>query len=129
MASLLYGAGLRQIECLALRVKDVDFGYRQIMVRDGKGAQGSRDDAAGEPGAAAAGASGQACALLHRARPRGEAAATVWLPHALARKYPRARYEWGWQFVFPSGEALARSGQRRGCGGTTCIRDTLERAR
>jgi len=54
MASLLYGSGLRLTECLRLRVKDVDFAYRQILVRDGKGEKGPRDDASGESGAGAA---------------------------------------------------------------------------
>jgi integrase len=63
MAGLLYGAGLRQIECLALRVKDIDFAYRQILVRERQGREGPGDDAAGASRAAAAGASGQgACA-------------------------------------------------------------------
>ena len=100
MASLLYGAGLRQIECLTLRVKDIDFAYRQIIVRDGKGA---RDRATilpenlVQPLQAHLGK----VRLLHR-RDRSEGFGQVWLPHALARKYPRAAYEWGWQFMFPS---------------------------
>jgi hypothetical protein len=64
MVGLLYGAGRRQIECLQLRVKDVDFAYRQILVRDGKGRKEPGNDAAGKPGAAAPGApwEGEACA-------------------------------------------------------------------
>jgi len=100
MASLLYGAGLRQAECLKLRVKDIDFAYRQIIVRDGKGA---RDRATMlpenlvQPLQAHLGKVRQ----FHQ-RDRKEGFGEVWLPHALARKYPRARFEWGWQFVFPS---------------------------
>ena len=100
MAGLLYGAGLRQIECLTLRVKDIDFAYRQIIVRDGKGA---RDRATMlpenlvQPLQAHLGKVRQ----LHQ-RDRKEGCGEVWLPHALARKYPRAGYEWAWQFVFPS---------------------------
>jgi integron integrase len=102
MVGLLYGSGLRQIECLTLRVKDIDFAYRQIIVRDGKG---FRDRATMlpenlvQPLQAHLGS----VRLLHR-RDRLEGCGDVWLPHALSRKYPRAGYEWGWQFVFPSGK-------------------------
>ncbi len=100
MAGLLYGAGLRQIECLTLRVKDIDFAYRQIIVRDGKGA---RDRATMLPENLVQPLQKHLgkVRLLHR-RDRAEGYGEVWLPHALARKYPRAGYEWGWQFVFPS---------------------------
>jgi integron integrase len=100
MMGLLYGSGLRQIECLTLRVKDIDFAYRQIVVRDGKG---FRDRATMlpenlvQPLQAHLGK----VRLLHRSD-RREGCGPVWLPHALARKYPRAGYEWCWQFVFPS---------------------------
>jgi len=100
MASLLYGAGLRLRECLKLRVKDVDFEYRQIVVRDSKG---GRDrvtmlpESVIEP------------LKLHLARvkvlhERDLAAGygDVELPDALARKYPRAAYDWAWKFVFPA---------------------------
>jgi integron integrase len=101
MASLLYGAGLRQIECLQLRVKDVDFSYRQILVRDAKGA---KDRVTMLPEQAVQ----PLQAHLGRVRSlhQGDLAAghgEVSLPYALARKYPRAGREWGWQFVFPSG--------------------------
>jgi integron integrase len=102
MAGLLYGAGLRQIECLTLRVKDVDFAYRQILVRDGKG---SKDrvtmlpEGLVQPLQAHLGK----VRLLHR-RDLKEGFGEVFLPHALARKckYPRAAREWGWQYLFPS---------------------------
>jgi len=105
MVGFLYGAGLRQIECLMLRVKDVDFAYRQIVVRDGKGAKDrvtmlpenlvqSLQEHLGRVRA------------LHR-RDVADGCGAVWLPHALARKYPRAPREWGWQFVFPSGNRSA----------------------
>ena len=102
MASLLYGAGLRLRECLKLRVKDVDFGYRQIVVRDGKGA---KDRVTMLPASVVA----PLQAHLERVRKLHERDVArgygdVELPDALARKYPRAQYEWGWKFVFPSGK-------------------------
>jgi integron integrase len=100
MAGLLYGAGLRQAECLTLRVKDIDFAYRQIIVRDGKGA---RDRATMLPENLVQPLQAHLGKVqaLHQ-RDRKEGFGEVWLPHALARKYPRARFEWAWQFVFPS---------------------------
>ena len=100
VAALLYGAGLRQAECLALRVKDVDFAYRQIIVRDGKGA---RDRATMLPENLVQPLQAHLGKVraLHQ-RDRKEGFGEVWLPHALARKYPRAGYEWAWQFLFPS---------------------------
>jgi integron integrase len=100
MASLLYGSGLRQIECLTLRVKDVNFAYRQILVRDAKGGKDRvtmLPEGVIEPLQEHLGR----VRLLHR-RDLAEGFGEVSLPHALARKYPRAGYEWGWQFVFPS---------------------------
>ena len=100
MASLLYGAGLRLRECLQLRVKDVDFGYRQLMVRDGKGA---KDRVTILPASLVEPLKrqiGQAREVHERDLAAGYG--SVELPFALARKYPRAPYELGWQFVFPS---------------------------
>ena len=100
MVGLLYGAGLRQIECLSLRVKDVDFAYRQIVVRDGKGAKDRVTMLPAnlvQPLQAYLGR----VRLLHR-RDLAEGYGEVSLPHALARKYPRASVAWGWQFLFPS---------------------------
>lgn len=100
MASLLYGAGLRLRECLKLRVKDVDFGYRQLLVRDGKGA---KDRVTLLPESVAE------ALRIHLARVKDLHAkdiaagyGDVELPHALSRKYPRAAFDWGWKFVFPS---------------------------
>jgi len=100
MAGLLYGAGLRQIECLTLRVKDVDFAYRQILVRDGKG---SKDRATMLPEGLVQPLQAHLGKVraLHQ-RDRKEGLGEVFLPHALARKYPRAAREWGWQYLFPS---------------------------
>jgi integron integrase len=100
MASLLYGAGLRLRECLKLRVKDVDFGYRQILVRDGKGA---KDRVTMLPEAVIAPLHVHLAEVkrVHE-RDLAEGYGDVDLPHALARKYPRAAYEWGWKFLFPS---------------------------
>lgn len=100
MASLLYGAGLRLRECLKLRVKDIDFEYRQIVVRDGKGA---KDRVTMLPATLI----DLLKAHLVRIRALHERDVTqgygdVELPDALARKYPRAQYEWGWKFVFPA---------------------------
>jgi integron integrase len=100
MASLLNGAGLRQAECLMLRVKDLNFAYRQVIVRDGKGA---KDRVSVLPENLVAPLQAQLGRVrdLHNADLEagyGE----VWLPNALARKSPRAGYQWAWQFVFPS---------------------------
>jgi integron integrase len=100
MASLLYGAGLRLTECLKLRIKDVDFDYRQILVRDGKGA---KDRVTMLPASTIEPLKRQLA--LAKAMHEADLAAgygDVELPAALARKYPRAPYEWGWKFVFPS---------------------------
>jgi integron integrase len=100
MASLLYGAGLRLRECLNLRVKDVDFGYRQILVRDGKG---GKDRVTILPASVIDPLQQHLLRVkaLHE-RYLAEGYGDVELPDALMRKYPRAAYEWGWKFVFPS---------------------------
>jgi len=100
LASLMYGAGLRVMECLRLRVKDVDFAYRQVLVRDGKG---EKDRVTMLPAAVAGRLREhiERVHLLHAADLR-EGFGEVHLPYALARKYPRAGYEWCWQYVFPS---------------------------
>ena len=100
MATLLYGAGLRLMECARLRVKDIDFANHQIVVRAGKGGgdrvtlmpHSLRDELA-----------------RHLARMRdqhgqdmSEGGGYVALPTALVRKYPNASREWAWQWVFPA---------------------------
>lgn len=113
MASLLYGAGMRLMECARLRVKDVDFAMGQITVRDGKGA---RDRATMLPASVAdvLKAHLEKVKSLHEADLR-EGFGEVYLPYALDRKYPRAGREWGWQYVFPaSGHSVdPRSGKER----------------
>jgi integron integrase len=100
MAMLLYGSGLRLMECLRLRVKDVDFEMNQIVVRNGKGAK-DRITVLAEnvkPGLKAHLAKVK---MLHKedmAKGHGK----VYLPNALERKYKRANRQWGWQYVFPS---------------------------
>lgn len=100
MASLLYGSGLRLMECLRLRVKDVDFSYQQITVRDGKGAQ---DRFTVLPGniMTPLEAHLQTVKRLHE-HDLAEGFGQVYLPYALARKYPNAASEWGWQYLFPA---------------------------
>ena len=100
MASLLYGAGLRLLECCRLRVKDVEFSRGEILVRDGKGA---RDRVTLLP----AGVAAPLAAHLGRVQVQHEGdlragLGSVELPLALERKYPRAAFEWGWQWVFPA---------------------------
>ena len=101
IASLLYGTGMRLMECLRLRVKDIDFGRSEITIRDGKGGKDRRTMLArslAEPLQREV----DRARDLHRvdlADGYGEAA----LPYSLARNYPTAGREFGWQFVFPSG--------------------------
>jgi len=92
IASLLYGAGLRVMECLRLRVKDVDLGYRQILVRDGKGEK-DRVTMMPEKLAAPLAAHLTRVKSLH-ARDLEAGYGEVSLPYALARKCPRAGREW-----------------------------------
>ena len=112
-AQLLYGSGLRLLEGLRLRVKDVDFDRGQLVVRDGKGAKDRvtmLPEALVEPlreqlrGARVGFEADQAAGL-----------AGVWLPEALAVKYPNAPWDWAWQWVFPARQISAdpRSGARR----------------
>jgi len=100
MGCLLYGAGLRLMECLRLRVKDVDFGYGQILVRDGKGA---KDRVTMLPATLVEPLKAhlERVRALHR-RDLEAGYGEVYLPHALERKYPRAPREWPWQYVFPA---------------------------
>ncbi len=100
MAKLLYGSGLRLMECVRLRVKDVDFAQRQIIVRDGKG---MKDRITMLPDV-----------LIQRLREHlqhtkhiheddlAKGYGSVYLPFALERKYPNADREWLWQYVFPA---------------------------
>jgi integron integrase len=104
VAQLLYGGGLRLLEALRLRVQDVDFGYRTISVRDGKGAKDRvtvLPEAVSEPLRLHL----EAVKRLHRRDVRAGFGA-VWLPYALARKYPQAARAWAWQYVFPAGKRL-----------------------
>jgi integron integrase len=113
MAQLLYGAGLRLMECVRLRIKDVDFEYGSILVRDGKG---QKDRITILPRAAEAPLRRHLrhVRLLHEEDLRLGLGA-VYLPYALARKYPNAARAWGWQYVFPSLKLSVdpRSGAKR----------------
>ena len=113
VAALLYGGGLRLLEALRLRVKDVDFAARLLIVREGKGAKDRRTmlpDSLHHPLRAQV----EDVRRIHRkdlARERGE----VWLPDALARKYPNAGREFAWQYLFPASRLAVdpRSGIER----------------
>ncbi len=113
MAMLLYGSGLRLLECCQLRVKDLDWGLNQLVVRSGKGGKdryttfpsGMREDLQLH------------LAQVERLHKEDLAAGLghVELPNALARKYPNADKEWGWQWVFPASSHYVdrETGQRR----------------
>ena len=111
MADLLYGAGLRLLECVRLRVKDVDFGFRQITVRDGKGGK-DRVTMLPQGVVEPLRAHLDKLKVLHD-HDLEEGFGAVWLPDALERKYPNAAREWGWQYVFPAAQRSAdpRSGK------------------
>ncbi|RIK28382.1 MAG: integron integrase [Anaerolineae bacterium] len=100
MAKILYGSGLRLMECVRLRVKDVDFGNRQIMIRDGKGED---DRVTVLPDALRAPLEKQVQNVqrLHQTD-LGDGFGEVHLPYALARKYPNASRELNWQYLFPA---------------------------
>jgi len=99
-ANLLYGTGMRLMEAMRLRVKDIDFERKEILIRDGKGA---KDRVTMLPMTLAS--------LLQRHLQTVKALhdddlqagyGNVYLPNALERKYPNASREWGWQYVFPA---------------------------
>ncbi len=100
MGALLYGTGMRLMECVRLRAKDVDFGRNEICVRNGKG---GKDRRVPLPGRLSERLREQLerVRVLHRQDLLAGLGA-VYLPHALARKYVNAAREFGWQYVFPS---------------------------
>jgi integron integrase len=113
MAGLLYGSGLRLMECVRLRVKDVDFGYAQVVVRDGKG---GKDRITMLPVNLARPLERHLEKIKVQHEDDVEAGlGSVYLPMALARKYPNAPKEWSWQYVFPSARISTdpRSQERR----------------
>jgi len=100
MTMLLYGSGLRLKECLRLRVKDIEFTRNEIVVREGKGKKDRvtmLPTAVKEPLAAHL-----ACVRRLHENDLRASLGRVQLPNALARKYPNADREWGWQWVFPA---------------------------
>jgi integron integrase len=113
VALLLYGAGLRLLEALRLRVKDIDFTMNQIAVRDGKG---QKDRITMLPAAATRLLVDHLLQIrrIHEADLR-RGYGRVYLPGALAEKYPSADRQWSWQYVFPAGSLSLdpRSGKKR----------------
>lgn len=113
MAQLLYGTGMRLMEVVRLRVKDVDFERAEVLVRDGKG---GKDRVTMLPRKLAYPLQEH---LVWRRRlfedDTAKGMAGVFLPDALERKYPNAGKEWGWQYIFPSGSYSVdpRSGVER----------------
>jgi integron integrase len=113
MAGLLYGSGLRLMECMRLRVKDVDFAHNQIMVRDGKG-QKDRVTILPQRFQPAL-RKHLACVKEQRETDLTQGCGAVYLWPALGCKYPSAVRDWIWQYVFPSGRLSVdhRSGKVR----------------
>jgi integron integrase len=113
MASLMYGAGLRLLECCRLRVKDVDFGRQELLVHDGKGRKDRVTVLAGRL-VPPLRAHLDRVQRQHLADLEGHAG-YVALPGALARKFPSANREWAWQWVFPATRIYtdAATGERR----------------
>jgi len=100
MVKLIYGGGLRLMECLRLRVKDIDFGNNQIMVRAAKGMK-DRGTVLPDHLRPALQEHLERVKLLHQ-DDMAKGYGRVYLPYALGRKYPNACLEWGWQYVFPA---------------------------
>lgn len=104
MASLLYGSGLRLLECARLRVKDVDFDRRELMVRDGKG---RKDRVTLLPEGLVLPLRRQLEGALRLHQRDLEQDVGVELPYALSRKYPAAARDWAWRWVFPAARTYA----------------------
>jgi site-specific recombinase XerD len=100
MAKLLYGSGVRGLECVRVRVKDVDFAQHILLVRDGKG---EKDRITMLPETLVAPLQEHLVRVkqLHT-KDLAEGYGAVYLPYALERTYPNANREWGWQYVFPA---------------------------
>ena len=113
MAELLYGSGMRLMEAVRLRVKDIDFGYNQITVRDGKG---MRERVTLLPESLRNPLQTHLVRVkeLHQEDLR-RGAGNVYLPFGLRRKYPNAQRAWSWQYVFPAAKPSLdpRSGELR----------------
>ena len=100
MAKLLYGCGLRLMECMRLRVKDIDFDQSQIIIREGKG---EKDRTTMLPASLVQPLKNQiAFVRSQHDQDIAQGYGSVELPFALARKYPNADKEFGWQYIFPS---------------------------
>lgn len=100
MASLLYGTGMRLMECVRLRVKDVDFGNNKIIVRDGKGGK-DRITVLPEKLIKPLKLQIKQVKITHQ-KDLDDGFGTVYLPNALAKKYPNANKTIGWQYMFPA---------------------------
>lgn len=113
MAALLYGTGMRLMECVRLRVQDVDFSYRQLVIRDGKG---QKDRVVPLPQRLEEPLREQLARVerLHQ-EDKESGFGEVFLPDALSKKWPNAPTEWIWQYAFPSGRLSVdpRSGKTR----------------
>ncbi len=113
MSALMYGTGMRLMECIRLRVLDIDFTYKQITIREGKGL---KDRHVPLPERLVVPLKEK----LHQGRQLHDddlnnGYGEVYLPYALSRKYPNAAREWRWQYIFPSGKLSVdpRSGAAR----------------
>src|SRR3989304_6079638 len=102
MASLQYGTGMRLIECVRLRVMDIDFGYSQIVIYQGKGKK-NRIAPLPDKLVDSLKVHLEKVRQLHD-KDLAEGYGEVFLPGALAKKYPNAAKQWRWQYAFPSGK-------------------------
>ncbi|MFO1428904.1 MAG: integron integrase [Candidatus Competibacteraceae bacterium] len=129
MASLLYGSGLRLMECLRLRVQDLELTRRELIVRDGKGAKDRitlLPDKLIQPLQTQL----ERVKALHQ-QDLQQGFGAVYLPDALERKYPNANREWAWQYVFPADKRSIdpRSGvERRHHLGETALQQAVRNA-
>src|SRR6056297_2160435 len=125
IVGLLYGSGLRINEALRLRVKDVDFGRRELIVRSGKGDKDRVTVLADRCVAGLREQVGKALDIAKSDRDRGRGG--VLLPYALARKYPNAQFEPAWQYVFPAAN-LSRDPQTGRVGRHHVLDQSVQRA-
>lgn len=130
---MMYGGGLRLQEAISLRVQDVNFEYKQITVRNGKG---EKDRVTMLPERIIADLQKHLVKVKEQhEKDLGKGYGTVYLPYALAKKYPNANKEWGWQYVFPAAKISVdpRSGvkQRHHLHNTTlqkAVRSAIKKA-